>query len=146
MKAVAAYIGAFLMILVLMGGIYGAAYGFSWVVAPWQGKLQARQQINSGNFRIAAYDHFFNICAAVQTDEAAIDALNQELKSTNDPKELTRIGINITGNQVARAGAINQYNVDARKDYTEGQFKDSDLPYQLSTAAYTGSNKTSCGS
>lgn len=50
-------------ILALIGLVVGITAGVRWVTAPAKGKLQAREQINSGSFRIAAYNHFFDLCA-----------------------------------------------------------------------------------
>jgi len=108
------------------------AWGFGWVFAPAKGKLEARQQINSGSFRIASYDHFFDLCAAVQSDEARLAAQKVELRTaTGDDRQ--RIEANIAGITADRADAVNQYNADAAKSYTEGQFRSSHLPYQLDT-------------
>ncbi len=101
------------------------------------GRGNARIQIQGANYRIPAYDHFFNLCASVQNAEAGLDA--QMAMSPSDRKEY-----NIAALQATRARGINQYNADAAKDYTLGQFRDSGLPYHLDPSAYTGENKTQC--
>lgn len=118
-------------------------WGVGWFAAPYQGKLEARKQINSGSFRIAAYNHFFDLCAAVQSDEASLDAQRVELASaTGDDR--ARIEANIAGLSADRADAINQYNADAAKSYTVGQFRSSGLPWQLDSTAYHGGGHTVC--
>lgn len=105
-------------------------WGVGWVAAPWQGKLQARQQIQSGNFRIQAYNQFFDKCASVTTLD---QALKQTLASekTDTGSDLTRDRINFTAQLNDRNDAANTYNADARKSYTLGQFKASSLPYTI---------------
>lgn len=120
-----------------------AAYAIQYYTADVRGRVDAQEQRKSGASRIAGYELFFNRCAAIQTNEAQIDALKAELKNTTDPREQARINANITGVTAARNGGINQYNADARKEYTEGQFRDSSLPFQIPVGEYTG-RKTSC--
>lgn len=103
------------------------------------GRGNARIQLQGANYRIPAYDHFFNLCASVQNAEAGLDA--QMAMSASDRKEY-----NIAALQATRARGINQYNADAAKDYTLGQFRDSGLPYHLDPTEYTGENKTQCAS
>lgn len=138
--AVAVIVGFFLLISL----IWGLAFGGSWLIAGPQGKLEARQQILSGDFRITAYDHFFNQCVSIQNLEASLDAQRENLAAL--PKgsdDVTRILANISGIQAARFGAINQYNADAEKNYTEGQFRSMKLPSYIAPTAYRG-EKTTC--
>lgn len=128
--------------LALIGVVVSIIGVVRWVSAPTRGKLQAREQINSGAFRIAAYNHFFDLCAAVQSDEARLEAQYVSL-STATGEDVARIQANIAGITSDRADAVNEYNADASKDYTVGQFKSSKLPYQLD-ATYTRGDHTSC--
>lgn len=140
------WVAAFAVVVVIAFWmvIASAVWGLSVATAGVYGRGEARKQIQSASFRITAYDHFFNLCAAVQTDEVQLDALGRELATAGDA-DRGRINANISGVTAARAGSINQYNADARKDYTEGQFRDSDLPYQLPSAAFKEGTRTSCG-
>jgi hypothetical protein len=112
--------------------IVAVIFGVRWATAPARGQLAAREQIQSGTFRIAAYDRFFDLCAAVQSDEATIVALREELTTGPPPSRVTQINASITALRSGRAEKINRYNGDARKDYTIGQFRSNGLPYQLS--------------
>lgn len=105
-------------------------FGIRWVTATPKGKLSAREQIQSGSYRIAAYDHFFNACASIQGLEGQL-AAQQQAAQTATGDDLSRINANIAGLRGARAQAIAEYNADARKSYTLGQFRASDLPYQI---------------
>jgi hypothetical protein len=124
---------AFWITIVLAAVVILTLLGLGWryILADPKGKVQAQEQIKSGPSRIAAYNHFFDLCASVQSDEAAITSLNQEL--TTGPSESRRgqIQASLTALRSARAEKINQYNADARKDYTIGQFRSLGLPYTL---------------
>lgn len=134
-----AAIGLFLLTAFVVAGLSIGAFALEWYTIPFFGKLEARQQIQSGSSRIVNYNHFFNLCASVQAleDRQAI-ALTSQDQAPND-FERYRVSQNIAGIAGLRAEAIRQYNQDALKDYTAGQFRDSDLPYQLS-----GEGKTKC--
>ncbi len=120
-------------ILAIVGIVAGITFGVRWLTAPVKGKLQAREQINSGAFRIAAYNHFFDLCASIQGLEGQLAAQRVELAtSTGDDK--ARVEANIAGIQGARQQAIAEYNADAQKSYTIGQFRASGLPFALSPA------------
>lgn len=132
--------GGAMAILVL----WGSVWGFRWLTAGPAGALGARETILSGEFRVAAYQHFFNLCAAIQGLEASLDAQNELLAQTTETREGQRVRANIAGITAELGRAIAKYNTDARKNYTEGQFRDLDLPYKLSTD-YKKGEKTSCG-
>lgn len=122
-------------ILAVIGLVALIVFGVRWITAPAKGKLQAREQINSGNFRIAAYDQFFNQCVSVQTKEAAIEALEQELATNPSAQRKEQINASLTANRIGRVSDIRQYNADAEKSYTVGQFRASKLPFQLDPTA-----------
>lgn len=131
-----ALIAVFVIGLFLVIGMgIAAVYGHGWFVdhtADRSGRTQVKQQINgNGGYRIAAYDHFYDLCADVQTDESNISNTQSELKVTTDQGRKLQLLTNLGAQRNKRAGDINQYNADARKSATLGQFKASDLPYQL---------------
>lgn len=120
-----------LMAVLVVVAIAALVFGIRWITAEPKGKLQAREQIQSGSNRIAAYNHFFDLCAAVQSDEATIASLKEELGTGPSESRRGQIQATLTALRAARAEKINQYNADARKDYTTGQFRSSGLPYTL---------------
>ena len=124
--------------------LWGAVWGFRWITAGPKGALEARETILSGEFRVAAYQHFFNACAAIQGLEVSLDAQNDLLGQTTEAKERRRVGANIAGITAELGRAVAKYNTDARKGYTEGQFRDLDLPFKLNTD-YKKGERTSCG-
>lgn len=124
-----------------------AAFGIRVATAGIVGAGKARIQIQSAPSRISAYNHFFNLCASVQSNEARVDELETVIDSITTVAEKERLAISLGGVKALRREGIRQYNADARKDYTIGQFRDSDLPYQISDSEYKkGDKKTSCGS
>lgn len=97
---------------------------------------EVRGQVNQGertkanaDYRIASYDRFFNLCAAVQAKEEAIKAVEQQDATT--PQQQTQKSANLTALRASRAALINQYNADAAKEGTRGQFQASTLPHTL---------------
>lgn len=131
----------------IVWGVILATQGMRYATAGLFGRIEAEVQIESAGSRIANYDHFFDLCASVQKAESGLDAQYQALDGAESSKERERIRANIAGLQVARLGGIFQYNVDARKDYTKGRFRDSDLPWDLPETEYdhTEGLRTSCG-
>jgi hypothetical protein len=125
---------------VLLIAILAVIFVIRWTSADARGQLQAREQILSGKARIAAYNHFFDLCAAVQSDEASIVSLNQELTTGPSESRREQIQASLTALRAARVEKINSYNADARKDYTIGQFRDLQLPYTINKAE----RETSC--
>lgn len=128
MKPAAAVIAGVLAV----GLLAGAVFAFRWVTADIRGAADAREQtLADGDFRIAAYDHFFALCASVQGHEGRLASLQEEL--AGDPSESRRqqLEASLTAVRSQRRADIASYNADAARDYTVGQFRDSDLPYQL---------------
>ena len=141
---------ALVVILVILGAI-GTVGGLVWnyLLAGPQGAVAARQIIQAdGNYRIQAYQHFFDLCQSVQTNDDQIASqyavLNQYPK--NDHSDRNRVLTNIAGLEAFRASNIREYNADATQSYTVGQFRSSALPYQLPTHPYRKGESISCAS
>lgn len=122
-------VGAFLVLALLIGGVYA----FRWFTADARGELDAREQIQAdGSFRIAAYNHFFDLCSAIQAQEDRASILQGELDDPNTtPERAAQVRASLSAIEAQRAEQVRGYNADASKDYTSGQFKDSDLPYEI---------------
>ncbi|OHA75481.1 MAG: hypothetical protein A3I38_00605 [Candidatus Wildermuthbacteria bacterium RIFCSPLOWO2_02_FULL_47_10] len=132
-------------VLVLWIVLASAIWGFGVATAGIFGRGEAHKQIQSAANRIQAYDHFFNKCAAIQAGEARIDALLKEQKLYEPGSgDFARVSSSLTGVIIARHESIVQYNADASKDYTIGQFRDSDLPYQIPNTEYPEGGKARC--
>lgn len=119
--------------LVIMVGVWFAFILFSNATADFRGNASVINKTRAnGAYRIAQYDHFFDLCASVQDQEVTIKAQEQELAfpdgSTNRKEQIRQ---NLSALVANRGEQINHYNADARKSYTAGQFRSSDLPYQI---------------
>jgi len=115
-----------------------ATGGWQYLTASFFGKVEAERAIESGPSRTAIYDRFFDLCAGIQAVEGQIDA--QSALGTDRARQ------NVAGLNARRAQLIARYNADATKDYTAARFRDADLPYRISPAAYDGSRQTVCAS
>lgn len=136
-KMIAYYTGlalvGFIAVMILMTAFtFGAG---QWIreTAGWSGKTK-QIQATRGNaqYRIAAYDAFYDSCAAIQDQEVTIAAqMTEYLDSETTSKRKAQIRANISALTANRNELINHYNTDARKEATRGQFRASDLPYQI---------------
>lgn len=142
-KIIGIAIAALVVALLVTVLAWGIAFGWGWITAGPTGQLEARQDILSGDTRIAAYNHFHNLCASIQGNEGQIDELEATLETISDDGR-DRILVSIAGVRGARHQAIAQYNADAAKDYTIGQFLDLDLPRTLVDHEYPEGGKTKC--
>lgn len=140
---IALVVGVGAIILALIIGAVGI-FGFGWLsnsTANFRGNVAKRNLVEAnGSYRIAAYDHFFDLCQQVQAKEASITNVQDELKTAKDPQREVVLNASITALRNSRADLITQYNADSDKSYTEGQFKSSNLPYQL----YVTQENTTC--
>lgn len=134
-----------IVVVVVIAATVGIVWAIRYYTAPIEGRVGAQERIQSAPNRIVQYDHFFNLCAGVRADEVSLDAQTEQLKATTDEFQRARVQTNITGLIGHRAGLIEEYNANARKDYTAGQFRDSDLPYQIPATAWEKGGRTSCG-
>lgn len=133
-------------VVVIIAAVVGAGWAIRYYTAPIEGRVGAQEKIQSASHRIVAYNHFFDLCAGVRADEVSLDAQTEQLQATADEFQRTRIQTNITGLKGHRAGLIEEYNANARKDYTEAQFRDSNLPFQIPATTWEKGYRTSCGS
>lgn len=119
---------AIVAVLVVVAGAWAVAY----YTADTRGKISANERIKADpNFRIAAYDRFFDLCSAIQGDEGRISSQQELLTSTTSASRREQISANIAALKGSRIAKIQRYNADAARNYTIGQFRDSDLPYRL---------------
>lgn len=138
--------GGILLILLLWMGIASAIWGFRVATAGIYGAGEARREIQSAPFRIGAYQTFFNQCASIQGLEGQIDEITVQLEVLESGTRSYDLTLSsLTGTKGLRHRAVAQYNQDALKDYTQGQFRDADLPYQLVDSNYPSEGgKTIC--
>ena len=125
-----------LVIVGLVASICGG-YAIRYYTAPIRGEVEAYEQIQGAGTRISAYNYFFNLYASIQAYDPAIQAQEELLAMTTDTDERARIGQNIAGLKSQKARSIAQYNADAMKSYTIGQFRDWQLPFEISSDSVT---------
>lgn len=112
-----------------------AVYGFGFLqreTADFRGETGQieKTQVNSA-YRIASYEHFYDLCASVQSIEGKISNMRDELAETEEGQRKTVLNTSITASMNKRVQLIASYNADARKEATQGQFRASDLPYNI---------------
>ena len=133
MAATLIIIGSFAVLFLAVWGIILASFGMRVATAGLFGAGEAHIRTQSADFRLAAYNHFFDLCASVQGNEGQLDALYQELElQAPESRDYGYTVKSITGVQGIRAQSVARYNQDVLK-WTVGQFRDSDLPYHLSS-------------
>lgn len=132
-KAMTVTIG---VIVVVSGLIVGAVFYFGSLqrsTAEFRGETDQIEQIQAdGDYRIANYDHFFDLCGAVQAQEGKIETFTKQLDEGNLSGSQTGITqANLTAATNKRIELITQYNADASKADTKANFLASNLPDKL---------------
>lgn len=136
-KAVAAAI-AFGVVLIIVGLIFAtmAIFGigtFQRSTANFRGKTsQIEKTRANGDYRIANYDWFFAQCGAIQAKEDQIEVFAEDTSPIGEA--------NLRAVKASRASLIRAYNAKATAEGTSGQFRSSDLPYQIQPSQ----EKTTC--
>jgi hypothetical protein len=119
-------------VIAVIGGIVAGSYAIKYATADVRGSVAANELVRAdGQFRVAAYDRFFDLCTSIQQDEARIDSLNKQLATADSSVEVNRIKATIPAVQSTRDGKIAQYNNDAQKVGTIGPFRSAGLPERL---------------
>jgi hypothetical protein len=123
-------IGAFSLLGLVLTFVFG---GLSWITAPFRGAVEQRELTQAdGQYRIAAYDEFFNSCEAIAAKERIIQRYLDQSRNEATPRDQRAIlNAGIMAEQNARDEMIADYNADAAKADTRGNFRASHLPYQI---------------
>lgn len=99
--------------------------------ADFRGGVAATERIHAdAAYRIAAYDKFFDDCAAIQSKDAQLAALRTEAQTATGQRA-DIVAATITAVTAARATQIAQYNADAAKSDTAANFLSSSLPFYI---------------
>lgn len=140
--AVLAFFAVVVIVIAMMltaATLTGIGWGWQWITAEIRGSVGAREKITADpNFRIQAYQSFFEQCSSIQALERDIEEQQKLLEIIQDPQRREIIQLNVASITGARNGAVDRYNQNALKNWTEGQFRDNDLPYQIPTTYRTG--------
>ena len=128
MKATGAVVGGVAAVLALVVGVWALTV----VWAPWKGAGDVRKQTQgSAAFRIASYDHFYDLCGQARALQQNAAITRSLIRKANDPSEKARQETNLQSQRNQLNELVNTYNADARKTTTAGQFRSSDLPFTL---------------
>ena len=125
------------LFIVIIGILMSALWAFGVFTSPIVGKGEAYKEIQSKEFRLGAYNYFFNQYHSIIGLEGSIDENLATLELLEKgTKEYNRILTNVTALKSLRHQAIQEYNANATKEYTAGQFRDAQLPYQIEDTDY----------
>jgi len=131
MKPVTGVIAFIVIIAVLLAAVVYGLGGFQRLTAGFRGETSQIEKTKAdGDYRIAAYDEFFSKCSAIQAAEDSIANQIAEREYAS-PERKHQIDANVTATRNQRAQLIREYNADATREATAGQFRDSNLPYQI---------------
>lgn len=126
---VGAIFGIVALALVLIAAVFAVTVWW----APWKGAGEQRKIVQgSGQYRIAAYERFYDDCAAIQGLEDQIATI--KANTTLPENQRTENLLALTNK---RNTMIRQYNADSAKTDTVANFKASDLPYEIDPAEET---------
>jgi len=132
-------VGIVVFAFVIIGALMIALWGFGVLTADIKGQGDVRIETKSAPFRMEAYNYFHDKYGAILALEKQIDESIAQL-AVLEPgtKTYDRVLTNVTALKSLRHQAIQEYNANARKDYTVGQFRDVNLPFQIEDTDYPG--------
>lgn len=115
-------------------GVVALGYGVQYYTAEVRGQVaQNERVVADADYRISAYDRFYDDCASAKTLQQNLANAQESVKTETDPTRLAQLQANVAALSNQLNEAVNQYNADARKTDTRGHFLSSDLPYELTT-------------
>ena len=115
--AIAAFIAIYVVGVFLTGSL-------SIFTSDFRGEVEKHEQVEAqGEYRVAQYDYFFNLCGDIQAKQQNIKQLESLGPEYNEE---------VTANRMQLNEMVSEYNSAASSEYTKGQFKDDELPYQIS--------------
>ncbi|MDR1197381.1 MAG: hypothetical protein LBL08_03890 [Candidatus Nomurabacteria bacterium] len=133
-----------IIVLVIVVAIIGI-FGFGWLsrgTAEFRGETGQIEKVQADpNYRIAQYDHFFDLYAEIKADTSRLEILEEELTTTSpSAARVEQVNASVTAVKNSRAQKIARYEADAQKADTAANFLSSDLPYKI-PAEYGGEKK-----
>lgn len=121
---------AVIVAVTLVGvGLVFVTGGAKWITAEFRGEVSQREKTRAdGDYRIQAYDAFFDDCNAIKAKERIIARYEERIEDEG-PSELLQAAVMAESN--VREELIAAYNADAAKEDTRGHFRSSGLPYEI---------------
>lgn len=115
---------AILVAILIFLGLFFGTHLFKRSTANFRGQTEAIEKTKANaDFRISSYQMFFSLCASIQSAE---DKIKIFAKDTGENAQTNLIAV-----QSIRSSLIREYNGLATRGFTEGQFRSSNLPYQI---------------
>ena len=138
-KLIAIILASILGIVVLAFGVWGWRYA----TAPISGGVEKQEIVQSGEFRIYSYNHFFDLLVEINGLEAGWDAqYDRSLMLDKNSEEHSRVQSNLSAIKTQIERQKRQYNADALKEETIGIFRDSNLPFKVDTSPHEYGHRT----
>ena len=120
-----------LLALVVLVALVLGGYAARYLLAPVSGTVEKQETIQSGDYRIHSYNHFYDLCASIQRQQRSLQAQKELLDSATDSHDKQRVRTRIAALKAQVQNSVSQYNADSRKAGTLATFKADDLPYQI---------------
>ncbi len=118
---------AILAVILVVGGI-------KFVTADFRGQIDKREKVNAdGGYRIAAYEEFYKLCSTVQAKNDEIGNLEAAVETASDDERKAELEGAILAQRNTKAELVREYNAKAAAEGTRGQFRDSELPYEINS-------------
>ena len=117
-------IGLLLAVVLIIGGIFSGIYVPRWLAGP-QGKTEEVVITNRGQYRIQAYERFYQI------NEGLVEIDNKLLIYSVNKTENFRQLTECTGLLYQRANLVSEYNAKSKQERTTGKWQDPSLPHVL---------------
>lgn len=139
-KLITGSVAAFVAALVAFGalvtglGILAVNYDnwFSEQTAEPRGERAVREDTQAnGDFRRAAYEGFFRLCASAQSTQEQIEILKTEKETASEDRK-ANLDVSLSALNMKLSEVVNEYNTKAN-EFTRGPFLDSKLPYPLNS-------------
>lgn len=124
-------IGIGLLVVVGLVAVIAGGWAFRYYTAEIRGQVGAEEDIQSAAYRVYSYDHFFKMYADIQAFDDQIRNQEELIAELSDEEEIQRYRKNINALRNRKASVVREYNADARREETAGQFRDDGLPYQI---------------
>ncbi len=116
--------------------VWGFATGFRYFTAEITGRVDEEVRVQSADFRIFAYEYFYDLYAEIRSAEARYliqYELLQEMEPDTREHNYQQRTVAVLKQRIIELKE--KYNADVRKEGTRGQFKATDLPSYIEPVA-----------
>lgn len=125
--------------------IFAGTMTFRYFTADARGQVEMEERVQSGDFRQHSYDHFYNLCVEVQSAQAEHEQQLRVLEGLESGTPQYNRAVRAEAAQRARIERLaREYNTDARREETVGQFRANDLPERIEMDELEEGGRVSC--